>query len=158
MVRRLNLLGGIRGIFTVLAMMLIDRMGRKFLLLIGSAGMAVCLAGVATIFYTMRHQETLLWCLIGFIAFFAFSQGTVVWVYLSEVFPTSAREKGQSLGTFALWLVNALVAGSFPRIAATSGGAPFVLFSAMMTIQFFVVLFIFPETKGLSLEEVPQYL
>jgi hypothetical protein len=102
MVRRLNLLGGIRGIFTVLAMMLIDRMGRKFLLLIGSAGMAVCLAGVASIFYTMRHQETLLWCLIGFIAFFAFSQGTVVWVYLSEVFPTSAREKGQSLGTFSL--------------------------------------------------------
>jgi SP family arabinose:H+ symporter-like MFS transporter len=151
-------IGAANLLFTVLAMMLIDRIGRRFLLLIGSAGMAASLAGVATIFYTMRHQETLLWCLIGFIAFFAFSQGTVVWVYLSEVFPTSAREKGQSLGTFSLWLVNAIVAGSFPRIAAASGGAPFVLFSTMMAIQFFVVFFIFPETKGLSLEEVPQYM
>jgi sugar porter (SP) family MFS transporter len=151
-------IGAANLLFTVLAMMLIDRMGRRFLLLIGSAGMAACLAGVAAIFYTMHHQEILLWCLIGFIAFFAFSQGTVVWVYLSEVFPTSAREKGQSLGTFVLWLVNAVVAGVFPRIAAASGGAPFVLFSAMMALQFFVVLFIFPETKGLSLEEVPQYI
>ena len=151
-------IGAANLLFTVLAMTLIDRMGRRFLLLIGSAGMAACLAGVAAIFYTMRHQEILLWCLIGFIAFFAFSQGTVVWVYLSEVFPTSAREKGQSLGTFALWLVNAIVAGIFPRIAAASGGAPFLLFSAMMALQFFVVLFIFPETKGLSLEEVPQYV
>jgi sugar porter (SP) family MFS transporter len=151
-------IGAANLLFTVLAMMLIDRMGRRFLLLIGSAGMAACLAGVAAIFYTMRHQEILLWCLIGFIAFFAFSQGTVVWVYLSEVFPTSAREKGQSLGTFALWLANAVVATVFPRIAAASGGAPFLFFSAMMALQFFVVLFIFPETKGLSLEEVPQYV
>ena len=145
-------------VFTVLAMTLIDRMGRRFLLLIGSVGMAACLAGVAAIFYLMRNQEILIWCLIGYIAFFAFSQGTVVWVYLSEVFPTSAREKGQSLGTFSLLLTNALVAGAFPRIAASSGGAPFLFFSAMMVIQFFVVLFVFPETTGLSLEDVPRYL
>jgi len=151
-------IGAANLLFTVLAMLLIDRMGRRFLLLVGSAGMAACLAGVAAIFYMMHHQEILLWCLIGYIAFFAFSQGTVVWVYLSEVFPTSARVKGQSLGTFSLLLMNALVAAAFPRIAAASSGAPFVFFSAMMVLQFFVVLFIFPETKGLSLEDVSQYI
>jgi SP family arabinose:H+ symporter-like MFS transporter len=151
-------IGAANLLFTVLAMLLIDRMGRKFLLLIGSAGMAACLAAVAAIFFTMRHQGTLLWMLIGYIAFFAFSQGTVIWVYLSEVFPTSAREKGQSLGTFSLWLMNAVVAGAFPRIAASSGGVPFLFFSFVMMVQFFVVLFVFPETKGLSLEDVPKHL
>lgn len=151
-------IGAANLLFTVLAMTLIDRMGRKFLLLIGSAGMTLSLACVATIFFSMRHQEILIWCLIGYIAFFAFSQGTVVWVYLSEVFPNSVREKGQSLGTFTLWLANAVVAATFPRIATTSGGAPFVLFATVMAIQFFVVLLVYPETKGLSLEDVSKYM
>jgi len=81
--------------FTMLAMSIIDRVGRKTLLLIGSVGTALCLAGVATIFLSGQHQEMLLWLLIGYIAFFAFSQGAVIWVYIGEVFPNAVRAKGK---------------------------------------------------------------
>ena len=65
-----------------------------------------------------------MWCLVMFIAFFAFSQGAVIWVYLSEVFPTKVRAKGQSLGSFTHWIMNAAISGVFPVLAASSGGAP----------------------------------
>jgi MFS transporter, SP family, arabinose:H+ symporter len=145
-------------VFTMVAMSVIDRIGRKTLLLIGSVGTAVCLAGVATIFFTARHESFLLWLLIGYIAFFAFSQGAVIWVYLSEVFPNNVRAKGQSLGSFTHWIMNALISGTFPLLAASSGGYPFVFFSIMMVVQFFVVLFVYPETKGVSLEEMQKRL
>jgi sugar porter (SP) family MFS transporter len=143
---------------TILAMSVIDRLGRKLLLLIGSVGTALCLAGVAAIFFTHRHEELLVWLLVGFIGFFAFSQGAVIWVYLSEIFPNRVRAKGQSLGSFTHWFMNAAIAWTFPQIAKSSGAAPFMLFSAMMALQFFVVLFIFPETKGLSLEQMQKKL
>ena len=143
---------------TILAMSVIDRLGRKLLLLIGSVGTALCLAGVAAIFFTHRHEELLVWLLVGFIGFFAFSQGAVIWVYLSEIFPNRVRAKGQSLGSFTHWFMNAAIAWTFPQIAKSSGAAPFMLFSAMMALQFFVVLFIFPETKGLSLEQMQTKL
>jgi MFS transporter, SP family, arabinose:H+ symporter len=145
-------------VFTMVAMAVIDRIGRKTLLLIGSVGTAACLAGVATIFFTARHESFLLWLLIGYIAFFAFSQGAVIWVYLSEVFPNNVRAKGQSLGSFTHWIMNALISGTFPLLAASSGGYPFVFFSLMMVVQFFVVLFVYPETKGVSLEEMQKRL
>src|SRR5499427_4375453 len=145
-------------IFTVIAMSVIDKLGRKTLLLVGSVGTCLSLAGVAGIFLTNRHQELLVWMLIGFIAFFAFSQGAVIWVYLSEVFPNRVRAKGQSLGSFSHWFMNALISGVFPLMAATSGGYPFAFFSAMMVVQFFVVLFFYPETKGISLEEMQKKL
>ena len=143
---------------TILAMSVIDRLGRKLLLLIGSVGTALCLGGVAAIFFTHRHEELLVWLLVGFIGFFAFSQGAVIWVYLSEIFPNRVRAKGQSLGSFTHWFMNALIAWTFPQVAKSSGAAPFMLFSAMMALQFFVVLFIFPETKGLSLEQMQKKL
>ena len=143
---------------TILAMSVIDRLGRKRLLLVGSVGTALCLAGVAAIFFTHRHEELLVWLLVGFIGFFAFSQGAVIWVYLSEIFPNRVRAKGQSLGSFTHWFMNALIAWTFPQIAKSSGAAPFMLFSAMMALQFFVVLFVFPETKGLSLEQMQKKL
>jgi len=143
---------------TILAMSVIDRLGRKQMLLIGSVGTALCLAGVAAIFFTHRHEELLVWLLVGFIGFFAFSQGAVIWVYLSEIFPNRVRAKGQSLGSFTHWFMNALIAWTFPQIAKSSGAAPFMLFSAMMALQFFVVLFVFPETKGLSLEQMQKKL
>jgi MFS transporter, SP family, arabinose:H+ symporter len=143
-------------IFTVFAMSIIDRVGRKTLLLIGSVGTAVCLAGVATIFFTAQHQNFLLWLLIGYIAFFGFSQGAVIWVYLAEVFPNNVRAAGQSLGSFSHWFMNALISQSFPLMAARSGAYPFVLFSLMMVVQFFVVLIAYPETKGLTLEEMQK--
>ncbi len=145
-------------VFTVLAMSIIDRVGRKTLLLVGSVGTAACLGGVAAIFSAGAHEELLVWLLIGFIAFFAFSQGAVIWVYLSEVFPTSVRARGQSLGSFTHWAMNALISWTFPVIAASSKAAPFMLFSAMMVLQFVVVLAVYPETKGVSLEDMQKKL
>jgi SP family arabinose:H+ symporter-like MFS transporter len=143
-------------LFTVIAMSVIDRIGRKILLLVGAVGMAVCLAGVAAIFLSGQHQSALLPLLIGYIACFAFSQGAVIWVYLAEVFPNAVRAQGQSLGSFSHWFMNALISGTFPLLAASSGGYPFVFFAAMMVLQFFVVLFVYPETKALSLEEMQK--
>ncbi len=145
-------------LFTMLAMSVIDRIGRKTLLLIGSVGTAACLAGVSAVFFTGRHENLLVWLLVGYIAFFAFSQGAVIWVYISEVFPNRVRAKGQSLGTFSHWFMNALISGIFPLMAASSGAYPFVFFAIMMVVQFFVVLFMYPETKGTSLEEMQRRL
>src|SRR2546427_197321 len=149
-------IGATKLLFTLIAMSVIDRIGRKKLLLIGSVGTAACLAGVAAIFFTGRHENLLVWLLIGYIAFFAFSQGAVIWVYLSEVFPNTVRAKGQSLGSFSHWLMNAVISGIFLLMAASSGAYPFVFFSLMMVLQFFVVLFVYPETKGVSLEEMEK--
>lgn len=145
-------------VFTVLAMSVIDRIGRKTLLLIGSVGTAASLAGVAWIFWTRAHESWLVGLLVGFIAFFAFSQGAVIWVYLSEVFPNSVRAKGQSLGSFTHWFMNALISGIFPVLAAHSAAGPFVFFSLMMVLQFFVVLAFYPETKGVTLEAMQKKL
>jgi len=144
--------------FTMIAMSVIDKLGRKTLLLVGSVGTAACLAGVSAIFFTHSHENLLVWLLVGYIAFFAFSQGAVIWVYLSEVFPNSVRAKGQSLGSFSHWFMNALISGIFPLMAASSGAYPFVFFSVMMVLQFFVVLFVYPETKGFTLEEMQKEL
>ncbi|MDR3411358.1 MAG: MFS transporter, partial [Formivibrio sp.] len=151
-------IGATNLLFTMIAMTVIDRLGRKKLLLIGAVGTAVCLAGVAGIFLSGRHHELLVWLLVGYIAFFAFSQGAVIWVYLGEVFPNRVRAKGQSLGSFSHWLMNGIISLIFPVMAAKSGGYPFVFFAAMMVVQFVVVLFFYPETKGLSLEELQKKL
>ncbi|HKD49789.1 MAG TPA: sugar porter family MFS transporter [Candidatus Acidoferrum sp.] len=143
---------------TFLGMAVIDKLGRKTLLLIGAVGTALCLFGVSAVFYTNSHQRLLLWLLVGYIAFFAISQGAVIWVYIGEVFPTRVRAKGQSLGSSSHWVMNALIAYVFPQVAKSSGGAPFVLFGAMMVLQFFVVLFVYPETKGVSLEQLQHKL
>jgi MFS transporter, SP family, arabinose:H+ symporter len=145
-------------LFTMIAMSVIDRIGRKTLLLVGSVGTALCLAGVAYIFLTARHESLLVWLLVGFIAFFAFSQGAVIWVYIGEVFPTQVRAKGQSLGSFSHWFVNGVISLTFPRMAASSGAYPFVFFSAMMVLQLVVVSLFYPETKGVSLEDMQKKL
>jgi sugar porter (SP) family MFS transporter len=139
---------------TLLGMSLIDKLGRKTLLLIGAIGMTIALSGVAAIFHTQTHQALLVWLLVMFILFFAISQGSVIWVYIAEVFPSRVRSKGQSLGSSSHWIMNALIAGSFPLIAARSQAAPFAFFAAMMLLQFFVVLFFYPETKARSLEAI----
>jgi len=151
-------IGATNLLFTVIAMSVIDKLGRKSMLLVGAVGTSTCLAGVAAIFFLGRHEDLLVWMLVGFIAFFAFSQGAVIWVYLSEVFPNRVRAKGQSLGSFSHWIMNALISWTFPLMAVSSGGYPFVFFSAMTAVQFFVVLFFYPETKGISLEEMQKKL
>ena len=154
--RQAVLVGAMNFVATLLAMSVIDKLGRKTLLLIGSVGTAAALAGVAEIFHAQSGQSMLLWLLLGFIFFFSISQGAVIWVYLSEVFPTKVRSKGQSLGSSSHWIMNALLSLTFPWVAARSTAAPFVFFASMMALQFFVVLFIYPETKGITLEQM-QY-
>jgi sugar porter (SP) family MFS transporter len=147
-------IGGMNLAATLLAMTVIDRIGRKTLLLIGSVGTAACLAGVARVFFTQSHQSYLLWLLVAYIAFFAISQGAVIWVYIGEVFPNRVRAKGQALGSSSHWIMNAMIAYTFPQLAKSSGAYPFVFFAAMMVVQFFVVLFFYPETKGVTLEQL----
>jgi len=151
-------IGGTNLLFTMLAMSIIDHVGRKTLLLIGAVGTAACLTGVAWIFHVHQHQSYLIWLLVVYIAFFAFSQGAVIWVYISEVFPNRVRAGGQSLGSSSHWIMNAIIAGVFPALAAKSGSIPFAFFAAMTVIQFFVVLFIYPETKGYTLEAMQKKL
>jgi sugar porter (SP) family MFS transporter len=151
-------IGATNLLFTMIAVSVIDRIGRKTLLLVGSVGTAACLAGVAAIFFTHRNQNLLVWLLVGYIAFFAFSQGAVIWVFISEVFPNRVRAKGQSLGSFSHWIMNAAISATFPLLAAKSGGYPFVFFSLMMVLQFFVVAFVYPETKGITLEQMQKKL
>ena len=140
--------------FTLVGLALIDRIGRKTLLLIGAVGMAFCLAVVAAIFWGALPKPLLLVMLVGYIAFFAPSQGAVIWVYLSEIFPTRVRARGMGVGSSTHWLMNAIIVGVFPTIAARSTGAPFLFFAGMMALQFVVVLLFFPETKGITLEKV----
>jgi MFS transporter, SP family, arabinose:H+ symporter len=145
-------------IATLAAISVIDKVGRKTLLLIGAVGMTISLVIIAVIFQTHGHQSYLLPLLIVYCMTFAISQGAVVWVYLGEVIPTRIRAKGQSLGTTACWVVNALISGVFPMVAVHHAALPFYFFAGMMALQFFVVLFIYPETKGLSLEQMQRKL
>lgn len=87
-------------------------------------------------------------------AFFTTSQDAVIWIYLSEIFPTAVRARGSGLGASTHWLMNAVVAGIFPMAVAWSASAPFVFFAAMMALQLVVVLRFFPETKGVRLEDM----
>ena len=121
--------------------------------------MTFCLAGVAVIFFTHAHQAMLVWFLVAYIAFFAISQGAVIWVYISEVFPNRVRSKGQSLGSSTHWIMNFVISLVFPYVRHKFGGGyPFVFFAVMMALMFFVVLFFYPETKGVTLEQMQHKL
>jgi sugar porter (SP) family MFS transporter len=146
-------------IFTIVGMSVIDKLGRKTLLLIGAAGTAACLAGVAWIYSTTAHQGMLVWLLITYIAFFALSQGAVIWVYIGEVFPNAVRSKGQGVGNASHWTMNTIIALVFPWVAHNMGqSVPFVFFAVMTAVQFFTVLFAYPETKGQTLEALQRKL
>lgn len=146
-------------VFTLVGMAFIDKLGRKTLLLIGAAGTSICLLGVAYVFSTHTHLESVVWLLVGFIAFFAISQGAVIWVYIAEVFPTLVRSKGQSIGSGSHWVMAAIVSGYFPYIVEHfSQATPFYFFALMCAVQFFTVLFIYPETKGKTLEQLQVQL
>src|SRR6266446_1563418 len=119
---------------------------------------AVAVGGVSAVFFTQSHQSYLLWLLVAYIAFFAISQGAVIWVYISEVFPNRVRAKGQGLGSSSHWIMNGLIQLTFPWLAKSSGAYPFLFFAVMMLLQFFVVLFFYPETKGVTLEQVQHRL
>jgi sugar porter (SP) family MFS transporter len=146
--------GAMNLVATLAAMAVIDHIGRRRLLLIGTSGLVVTLAAVSVIFYTHQHMNWLVWLLLAYIACFAISQGAVIWVYVSEVFPNRVRSKGQSVGSSAHWITNAVIALVFPVMATSSGAYPFMFFAAMMVLDLFVIALYYPETSGISLEQV----
>ena len=151
-------IGAANLIATMIALRFIDRIGRKKLLLTGAIGTAVALVGVAIIMGTGEGRGWLLAMLIMFISFFAFSQGAVIWVYLAEIFPTAVRSRGQALGSATHWGMNAIIGQLFPMIAIYTQALPFAFFAACMVLQFFVVLAVFPETRGVELESMDKAL
>jgi sugar porter (SP) family MFS transporter len=152
-------IGATNLVFCVVGMSLIDKAGRKTLLLIGAAGCASCLGGVAWVFSSHAHHGALLWLLVTYIAFFSVSQGAVIWVYLGEVFPTSVRSKGQGVGSASHWFMNAVIAQMFPVVVnKMSTASPFIFFAVMTVVQFIVVLMVYPETKGQTLEALQRKL
>jgi sugar porter (SP) family MFS transporter len=146
-------------VFTLVGMSVIDKVGRKTMLLIGAAGTAICLGGVAWLFRTNTHPGALVWVLVTYIAFFSVSQGAVIWVYIGEVFPTSVRSKGQGVGSASHWFMNAAIQLAFPVVVhSMNTETPFVFFAAMTVAQFVVVLITYPETKGQTLEALQRKL
>jgi sugar porter (SP) family MFS transporter len=146
-------------IFTIVGMSVIDKLGRKTLLLIGAAGTAGCLSAVSWLFAINSHPGALVWLFVAYIAFFALSQGAVIWVYISEVFPNHVRSKGQGVGNASHWIMNTIIALEFPVLVVKLGrSAPFTFFAAMTFAQFLVVLFVYPETKGQTLEQLQRRL
>lgn len=148
--------------FTLLAMTVIDRLGRKTLLLIGSVGMILFLALAANAFSNPATADrNVIIYLIGFIAFFAFSQGAVIWVFISEIFPNSVRSQGGSLGSFTHWIMAAIISWTFPVIVEGSekgGMYSFMFYSLMMLLHLIFVWKWLPETKGKSLETIQNDL
>jgi sugar porter (SP) family MFS transporter len=148
-------------ICTLLAMTLIDKFGRKKLLIIGSLGMIVFLGLTASAFGGGSAGSQVVYYLIGFIAFFAFSQGAVIWVFISEIFPNSVRSQGGALGSFTHWIMAAIIALTFPLIVEgnpNGGFYSFIFYSVMMFIHLIFVWRFLPETKGKSLEQIQKDL
>ncbi len=165
-------IGAANLLFTLIAMTLIDKFGRKKLLIVGSLGMIVFL-GLTALFFRNADvtgaagaaaeggNKFVLLYLIGFIAFFAFSQGAVIWVFISEIFPNSVRSKGGSLGSFTHWIMAAIISWTFPVIVEGSklgGYHSFMFYSVMMLLHLLFVWRFLPETKGRTLEEIQTEL
>ncbi|MBS1660811.1 MAG: sugar porter family MFS transporter [Bacteroidetes bacterium] len=164
-------IGAANLLFTLLAMTVIDRFGRKRLLIIGSVGMIVFL-GLTALFFRdnmgdavaaapVAGNKFVLLYLIGFIAFFAFSQGAVIWVFISEIFPNSVRSQGGSLGSFTHWIMAAIISWTFPVIVEgnkAGGYHSFLFYSVMMLLHLLFVWRMLPETKGRTLEEIQKEL
>jgi sugar porter (SP) family MFS transporter len=153
-------IGAANLLFTLLAMTVIDRFGRKKLLIIGSFGMILFLGLTASAFRNPGVADpNVIWYLIGFIGFFGFSQGAVIWVFISEIFPNSVRSQGGSLGSFTHWIMAAIISWSFPVIVQGSelgGYYSFIFYTLMMVLHLIFVWKFLPETKGKTLEEIGQ--
>jgi len=151
-------IGLVNLVATLFAMTLIDRLGRRTLLLIGCAGMVFNLLGICMIFVTGHGRDRLLFLVAAYIACFALSSGAVIWVYMSEIFPNEVRVQGQAMGSTVLWVMNGIISQLFPLFAAKSSSLPFAVFAGVMALQFVLTLIYFPETKGLSLEQLQSKL
>jgi len=155
-------IGGANLLFTFLGMSIIDKVGRKTLLITGAIGTSVFLALTAFAFQsTGSGNQFVIVYLIGFIAFFALSQGAVIWVFISEIFPNSVRSQGSSLGSFTHWIMAAIIAWTFPIIvnsSANGGFYSFIFFSCMMLVSLIFIWRVMPETKGRTLEQIQKDL
>ena len=153
-------IGLVNFVFTLLGVNLIDRFGRRTLMLVGSVGLIGTLGLVARAFYSQQFNGyTVPVLLFVYIAFFAFSQGAVIWVFISEIFPNAVRAKGQALGSSTHWVMATAIAFTFPYFAERLGGGhTFAFFCGMMVLQLVFVWRFMPETKGTSLEGVEKTL
>ena len=148
-------------IFTFLGMSIIDKVGRKTLLITGAIGMIVFLCLTAFAFNSGSANHFVIVYLVGFIAFFAMSQGAVIWVFISEIFPNSVRSQGSSLGSFTHWIMAAIIAWTFPIIVngTPSGGFySFIFFGCMVLVSLIFIWRVMPETKGRTLEQIQKDL
>ena len=146
-------------VFTMLGMSLIDKVGRKQLLLVGAVGMFIALSMVSIGFkMNLIHGYYMLLCLMGYIAFFAMSLGATIWVVISEVFPNSVRAKGQMLGSMTHWVWSALLTWFFP-VLFKDGRESFIFgFFALIALGSLIFAIKIPETKGKSLEQIQKEL
>jgi len=145
-------------IFTFVGLWLIDRLGRRTLLYIGSFGYIASLGLVAWAFFT-QHYSIVPVCIFAFIASHAIGQGAVIWVFISEIFPNRHRAEGQTLGSFTHWVFAALLTTFFPKmVAVLPPGYVFSFFTAMMVLQLLWVQTMVPETKGVPLEQIQKQL
>ncbi len=145
-------------LFTFIGLWLIDRLGRRTLLLIGSFGYIISLGLVAWAFFT-GHFSIVPVCIFAFIAAHAIGQGAVIWVFISEIFPNRHRAEGQALGSFTHWIFAALLTTFFPQmVSAFAPGYVFLFFCGMMVLQLVWVKFMVMETKGVPLEEIQKRL
>ena len=152
------IVGATNLVVTIAAMAIIDHFGRKKLMLVGSVGYIISLSTVAWAFYTGRGGAIVLISFLVFIASHAFGQGAVIWVFISEIFPTRVRAKGQALGCFTHWFMCALIAWTFPMFAEKTGAHIFAFYAGMMVLQLIWVILMMPETKGIPLEEIQKKL
>jgi sugar porter (SP) family MFS transporter len=152
-------IGLVNLIFTMIAIGFIDKIGRKKLMLIGSFGLIVTLGLVSYSFLGKNSGTMVAIYLMVYIGFFAFSQGAVIWVFISEIFPNQVRAKGQTLGSSTHWVMATLIAFLFPYITGKIGESwTFLFFTGMMVLQLIFVLKVMPETKGKSLEQIERTL
>jgi sugar porter (SP) family MFS transporter len=149
-------------IATIVGMTIIDRVGRKPLLLWGAIGTGAFMGLVAWVFSGSQHHAWLVFLLAGFVVCHAFGQGAVVWVYISEVFPNAVRSKGQTVASFTVWFSAMVISWVFPMVAKQAGqpngGLPFAFFAGMMVVQAILVWTFFPETKLVALEDIQRQL
>jgi MFS transporter, SP family, xylose:H+ symportor len=145
-------------VFTMVAMVIIDHFGRRRLMILGSLGYILGLSGAAWSFYSGAGGLLLLGSLLVFIAAHGFGQGAVIWVFISEIFPNRVRARGQALGSFTHWTMNAAISWTFPVIAAAAGWMAFGFYALCMVGQLVWVLTIMPETMGVSLEQIQEKL
>jgi sugar porter (SP) family MFS transporter len=152
-----SLIGLINGLFTLIAIFIIDKVGRRMLYLVGSIGMTVTLLMLALSFYLGLSGVFILICILLFIAFFASCIGPAFWTLVSEMFPNRIRGKAIAFASFTQWFFNFLVILLFPHFLASIGGAATFLFLAVMSfVQWLFCYLYLPETKGKSLEEIEQ--